>query len=152
MKLFILKTLFHLLRVSTLTPNGQTTTVAPYILDGAGSYQLKIKNKLGCEITKTLSVLNSTDYASLENNSLFKKITVSPNPSREGNFTINVELKSMKPLSIKIFNGLGILVKQGEYSSASDFLIPMSIPPVVGYYSIKLFIPEEGKGINFIIY
>ncbi len=38
-------------------PNGQITTVAPYILDGAGNYQLKIKNRLGCEITKTLSVL-----------------------------------------------------------------------------------------------
>ncbi len=45
-----------------------------------------------------------------------------------------------------------MLVKQGEYYSASAFTIPMSIPPVQGYYSIKIFIPEEGKGVNYIIY
>ncbi len=137
----------------TLTaPNGQVTGVAPYILNGTGSYQLKIKNKSGCEIIKNLSVLSSTDYASLQNNSLFKKIMVSPNPSRDGNINIRVELKSIKPLHVKIFNGLGILVAQGEYSAASEFTIPMSIPPVVGYYNIKIFIPEEGKSVNFIIY
>ncbi|GAA4160726.1 hypothetical protein GCM10022217_25220 [Chryseobacterium ginsenosidimutans] len=135
-----------------IAPNGQTTNVAPYMLNGTGNYQLKIKNKLGCEVIKSLSVLSPTDYASLQNNSLFKKITVSPNPSRDGNISIRVELKSAKPLTVKIFNGLGILVKQGEYSSASEFTIPMSIPPVVGYYNIKIFIPEEGKGVNFIIY
>lgn len=136
----------------TLTaPNGQTTSIAPFMLNGTGNYQLKIKNKLGCEIIKNLSVLNSTDYASLQNNSLFKKITVSPNPSRDGNLSIRVELKSSKPLTVKIFNGLGVLVKQGEYSPASEFTIPMSIPSVVGYYNIKIFIPEEGKGVNFII-
>lgn len=137
----------------TLTaPSGQTTSIAPYMLNGTGNYQLKIKNKLGCEIIKNLSVLNSADYASLQNNSLFKKITVSPNPSRDGNISVRVELKSAKPLQIKIFNGLGVLVKQGEYNAASEFTIPMSIPPVVGYYNIKIFIPEEGKGVNFIIY
>lgn len=137
----------------TLTaPDGQTTTVAPFMLTGIGNYQLKIKNKLGCETTKALSVLSSTDYVSLQNNSLFKKFTVSPNPSQDGNITVHVELKSPKPLSIKIFNGLGVLVKQGEYTTASDFTIPMSIPAVAGYYNIKVFIPEEGKGVNFIIY
>ncbi|WPO81911.1 hypothetical protein SD427_14200 [Chryseobacterium sp. JJR-5R] len=135
-----------------IAANGQTTNTAPYMLTGIGNYQLKVKNKLGCEIIKNLSVLNSTDYVSLQNNSLFKKITVSPNPSRDGNISIRVELKSSKPLTIKIFNGLGVLVKQGEYNSASEFTIPMSIPPVVGYYNIKIFIPEEGKGVNFIIY
>ncbi|WP_313002353.1 hypothetical protein [Chryseobacterium gleum] len=133
-------------------PNGQNTTAAPYFLNGVGNYELKIKNKLGCETIKNLSVLNAADYDALQNNSLFKKIQVSPNPSRDGNIIIKVELKSAKPLAVKIFNGLGILVKQGEYSSASEFTIPMSIAPVAGYYSIKIFIPEEGKSVNFIIY
>ncbi|MGX5685326.1 hypothetical protein ACWKWW_12220 [Chryseobacterium cucumeris] len=134
------------------SPNGQNTTAAPYFLNGIGNYELKIKNKLGCETVKNLSVLNTADYDALQNNSLFKKIQVSPNPSRDGNINIRVELKSAKPLAVKIFNGLGILVKQGEYASASEFTIPMSIPPVAGYYSIKIFIPEEGKSVNFIIY
>lgn len=132
-------------------PNGQLTNTAPYVLNGPGNYQLKIKNKLGCEVIKNISVLTAADYETLQNNSLFKKIQVSPNPSRDGNFSIRVELKSAKPLTVKVFNGLGMLVKQGEYNTASEFTIPMSIPPVVGYYSIKVFIPEEGKGVNFII-
>ncbi|MCX8525686.1 hypothetical protein OF897_17360 [Chryseobacterium formosus] len=134
-----------------ISPVGNMTQVAPYKLNGTGNYQLKIKNKLGCEITKTLSVLNQSDYESLQNNSLFKSISVSPNPSHDGNLTVKVELKSAKPLTIKIFNSLGVLVKEGQYSSATIFSIPMSIPSVVGYYNIKILIPEEGKGVNFLI-
>lgn len=134
-----------------VSPTGQHTTTAPYFLNGLGNYQLTIKNKLGCEITKTLSVLSQADYEALQSNSLFKKITVSPNPSHDGNFTVKVELKTARPLAIKIFNSLGVLIKQGQYNTATDFTIPLNIPPVVGYYNIKIFIPEEGKGVNFII-
>lgn len=133
------------------SPYGQTSTTAPFLLNGIGIYQLRIKNKLGCEINKTLSVLSQTDYDALQDNSLFKKISVSPNPSHDGNFTIKVELKAVKSITVKVFNGLGVLIKQGQYSPASDFTIPMNIPPVVGYYNIKIFIPEEGKGVNFLI-
>lgn len=136
----------------TLTaPSGAVTHAAPYFLNGQGAYQLLIKNKLGCEIIKTLSVLSPSEYDALQSTSLFKKITVSPNPSYDGNLTVKVELKAVKPLTIKIFNGLGVLVKQGQYSPAADFTIPMNIPDVVGYYNIKIFIPEEGKGVNFLI-
>ncbi|MCI3937943.1 hypothetical protein MQX03_12085 [Chryseobacterium aahli] len=136
----------------TLTaPSGATNNAAPYFLNGLGNYQLKIKNKLGCEVIKTLAVLNQAEYDALQSNSLFKKITVSPNPSHDGNLTIKVELTMAKPLTIKIFNSLGVLVKQGQYNAASDFSIPMTIPAVVGYYNIKIFIPEEGKGVNFLI-
>ncbi|WP_294281706.1 hypothetical protein [uncultured Chryseobacterium sp.] len=134
-----------------VSPSGLNTTAAPYLLNGAGSYQLKIKNKAGCEITKTLSVLNPDDFRTLQSNSLFKKITVSPNPSHDGNLVIHVELKAAKPVTVKIFNGLGVLLKQGQYNAATDFIIPMNIPPMVGYYNIKIFIPEEGKGVNFLI-
>lgn len=136
----------------TLTsPSGTVTHVAPYLLNGLGNYQLLIKNKLGCEVTKTLSVLSQSEYDALQSTTLFKKITVSPNPSHDGNLTIKVELFTAKPLTVKIFNSLGVLIKQGQYNSASDFTIPMNIPAVVGYYNIKLFIPEEGKGVNFLI-
>lgn len=140
------------LQYTLKAPNGQTTSTAPYFLTGIGNYQLTIKNKSGCEITKNLAVLDTADYATLQSNSLFKNIQVSPNPSRDGNMTIKVQLKTEKPLTIKIFNSLGILIKQGEYNAASEFTIPMSIPPNVGYYGIKIFTPEEGKGINYIIY
>lgn len=133
------------------SPSGNTTQSAPFQMNGVGNYQLKIKNKLGCEITKTIAVLNQADYQTLQSNSLFKKITVSPNPSHDGNLTVHVELKASRPMHIKIFNAMGVLVKQGQYNSASDFTIPMTIPAVVGYYNIKIFIPEEGKGVNFLI-
>lgn len=134
-----------------ISPSGQTTQFAPYYLTGTGVYQLKIKNKLNCEITKTLSVLNQSEYNAQQNNSLFKSITVSPNPSHDGNLTIKVELKTARPVTVKIFNSLGVLIKQGQYNSAINFNIPMNIPAVVGYYNIKIFIPEEGKGVNFLI-
>ncbi|MDV7696780.1 hypothetical protein N6B72_07605 [Chryseobacterium soli] len=136
----------------TLTaPSGTATQTAPFLLNGQGIYQLLIKNKLGCEITKTLSVLTQSEYDALQSTSLFKNITVAPNPSYDGNLTIKVELKVAKPLTVKIFNSLGVLVKQGQYSPAANFTIPMSIPNVIGYYNIKIFIPEEGKGVNFLI-
>ncbi|MCU7612966.1 hypothetical protein N0B16_00795 [Chryseobacterium sp. GMJ5] len=134
-----------------ISPSGVSTHASPYLLTGQGSYQLNIKNKLGCEVSKTLSVLSQSDYDALQSNSLFKNITVSPNPSHDGNLTIKVELVAAKPLTVKIFNNLGVLIKQGQYNQATDFTIPMSIPAVVGYYNIKIFIPEEGKGVNFLI-
>jgi len=133
------------------SPAGQTTGTAPFLLNGTGTYQLKIKNKLGCEVNKPLSVLTQADYDALQSTFLFKKISVSPNPSHDGNLTVKVELKSIKPLTVKIFNSLGVLIKQGQYPPSADFTIPMNIPPVVGYYNIKIFIPEEGKGVNFLI-
>jgi len=133
------------------SPSGQTTITAPFLLNGTGNYQLKIKNKLGCEVNKSLSVLSQADYDALQSNSLFKKISVSPNPSHDGNLTVKVELKAIKPLTVKIFNSLGVLIRQGQYSPAADFSIPMQIPAAVGYYNIKIFIPEEGKGVNFLI-
>jgi len=133
------------------SPSGQTTITAPFLLNGTGNYQLKIKNKLGCEVNKSLSVLSQADYDALQSNSLFKKISVSPNPSHDGNLTVKVELKAIKPLTVKIFNSLDVLIRQGQYSPAADFSIPMQIPAAVGYYNIKIFIPEEGKGVNFLI-
>lgn len=133
------------------SPSGALTHTAPYLLNGQGNYQLLIKNKLGCEVTKTLSVLSQSEYAASQSTSLFKKITVSPNPSHDGNLTVKVELTTPRPMHIKIFNSLGVLIKQGEYNASSDFTIPMNIPAVVGYYNIKIFIPEEGRGVNFLI-
>lgn len=132
-------------------PSGSVTHTAPYFLNGQGTYQLLIKNKLGCEIIKTISVLSPSEYDALQSTSLFKKITVSPNPSHDGNLTVKVELKVAQPLTIKIFNSLGVLVKQGQYNAAADFSIPMNIPAFPGYYNIKIFIPQEAKGVNFLI-
>lgn len=136
----------------TLTkPNGASIYYPPFFLDGLGDFTLKVKNKLGCEIQKQLRVLNQTDYANQNNNSLFKDIKLYPNPTRDGNFTIKVELKEPKPITIQIYNSLGILLKQAQYNATTEVLSTFSIPPIVGYYNVKIFIPEESKGYNLLI-
>ena len=136
----------------TLTkPNGNNITHAPYTLDGLGDYTLTVKNKIGCEIEKVLHVLNQTDYANANNNSLFKSIKLYPNPSHDGIVTVKIELKAPKLVTIQIYNSLGKLLKQAQYSNTTSVLSTLSIPPIVGYYNVKIFIPEESKGYNLLI-
>lgn len=136
----------------TLTkPNGSSITHAPFTLDGLGDYMLTVKNKIGCEIEKTLHVLNQTDYANANNNSIFKSIKLYPNPSHDGIVTVKIELKAPKLVTIQIYNSLGKLLKQAQYNNTTNVLSTLSIPPIVGYYNMKIFIPEESKGYNLLI-
>lgn len=132
-------------------PNGTNIVNPPFLLDGLGEYTLKVKNKLGCEIQKQLKVLNQEDYANQNNVSLFKEIKLYPNPSHDGVITVKVQLKSPRPITIQIYNSLGKLLKQAHYSNTADVISTLTIPAVVGYYNVKIFIPEESKGYNLLI-
>ncbi|KQR91418.1 hypothetical protein ASG01_13670 [Chryseobacterium sp. Leaf180] len=138
-------------KYTLISPSGAITNSAPYKLTSMGNYQLKINNKLNCEVIKVLKVLTQVEYDTQNSNTQFKNITVSPNPSHDGNFTVKVELFSSKTLTIQVFNALGMLMKQVQIPANTNFNIPLNIPPMVGYYSIKILIPEESKGVNFLI-
>ena len=133
------------------TPTGEIKTSPPFYLNSLGDFQLSIQNKLGCIITKNISVLNNTDYAQRANNSQFKVFTLYPNPTRDGNFTLKVELKSEKPIHVFVYNSLGILLREVSLPASDKFTIPMSIPPILGYYNVKVFIPGESKGVNLLV-
>lgn len=135
-----------------LKPNGSTVAQPPYVLDGLGSYTLKVKNRLGCEIMKQINVLSQADYANHNANSLFKSIILYPNPSKDGIITVKVELKTPKPITVQIYNSLGKLLKQGQYHATDNLTSTLTIPPVTGYYNVKIFIPEESKGYNLLIH
>lgn len=133
------------------TPAGEIKTSPPFFLNSLGDFQLNIQNKLGCNISKNISVLNSTDYAQREANSAFKVFKLYPNPTRDGNFTLKVELKSEKPIHVFVYNSLGILLREVSLPASDKFTIPMSIPPILGYYNVKVFIPGESKGVNLLV-
>lgn len=133
-------------------PNGSTVSKPPYLLDALGAYTLKISNRLGCEVVKQINVLNQTDYANHNANSLFKNISLYPNPSKDGIITVKVELKMPKPITVQIYNSLGKLLKQAQYDSSDNITSVLTIPPVTGYYNVKIFIPGESKGYNLLIH
>lgn len=133
------------------TPNGEITSSPPLFLNGLGEYNLNIKNKLGCIITKNISVLNDTNYAQQSSNSLFKIISLYPNPTRDGKFNLKVELKSEKPIHVQVYNSLGILLREVSLPASDKFSIPMNIPAILGYYNVKVFIPGESKGVNLLV-
>jgi hypothetical protein len=132
-------------------PNGNIVDHPPFLLDGTGAFTLKVKNKIGCELQKQLSVLNQSDYTDQNQNSLFKEVKLYPNPSKDGIFSVKVVLKTPKPITIQVYNSLGRLLQQTHYDNADDIISTFSIPPVIGYYNIKIFIPEESKGYNLLI-
>ncbi|HBT70814.1 MAG TPA: hypothetical protein DEB37_00630 [Lysinibacillus sp.] len=133
-------------------PNGSTVSKPPYLLDALGAYTLKISNRLGCEVVKQINVLNQTDYANHNAISLFKAISLYPNPSKDGIITVKVELKTPKPITVQIYNSLGKLLKQAQYDSSDNITSVLTIPPVTGYYNVKIFIPGESKGYNLLIH
>jgi len=134
-----------------IKPNGSVINHAPYLLDGLGEYLLTVRNKIGCEIEKNIHVLNQTDYDAQNQNSLFSSVQLYPNPSHDGIVTVKVELKSPRPVTIQIYNSLGKLLREASYNSTSSVTSTFSIPVFVGYYNVKIFIPEESKGYNLII-
>jgi len=136
----------------TLTsPDGSTNSIAPLLLNGLGEYTLNVKNKLGCTLMKKLYALNQSDYIAKNQNSLFKEIKLFPNPTHDGNVNVKIVLKAPKNVSIQIYNALGRLIKEANYYNTSNVDAFLSIPPVVGYYNVKIFIPEESKGYNLLI-
>lgn len=136
----------------TLTsPDGSTNSVAPLLLSGLGEYKLNVKNKLGCTLEKKLYVLNQSDYIVKNQNSVFKEIKLFPNPTHDGNVNVKIVLKAPKNVSIQIYNALGRLIKEANYYNTENVDAFLSIPPVVGYYNVKIFIPEESKGYNLLI-
>ncbi|MFC4686026.1 T9SS type A sorting domain-containing protein [Epilithonimonas pallida] len=133
------------------SPDGSTNSLAPFLLNGLGEYTLNVKNKQGCILEKKLYVLNQTDYATKDQNSIFKEIKLFPNPTHDGNVNIKIVLKSPKNISIQIYNALGRLIKEAKYDNTANVDALLSIPPVIGYYNVKIFIPEESKGYNLLI-
>ncbi|MNL02229.1 hypothetical protein D3C87_1227300 [compost metagenome] len=136
----------------TLTsPDGSTNTVAPLLLNGLGEYVLNVKNKLGCTLVKKLYALDQSEYNVKNQNSIFKEIKLFPNPTHDGNVNVKIVLKAPKNVSVQIYNSLGRLLKEANYYNTTNVDALLSIPPVVGYYNVKIFIPEESKGYNLII-
>lgn len=139
-------------RYSLIKPNGTIVSHPPFLLEGEGTYTLRVKNRIGCELEKQLRVLNATDYAMQNAASFFRNIILYPNPSRDGNVTVKVDLRVPKPITVHIYNSLGKLLKEAQFGSTDSLTATLSIPAVVGYYNIKIFIPEESKGFNFLIH
>lgn len=139
-------------RYSLTKPNGTIVSHPPFLLEGEGTYTLRVKNRIGCELEKHLRVLNATDYAMQNAASFFRNIILYPNPSRDGNVTVKVDLRVPKPITVHIYNSLGKLLKEAQFGSTDSLTATLSIPAVVGYYNIKIFIPEESKGFNFLIH
>lgn len=136
----------------TLTsPDGSTNNVAPLQLSGLGEYSLNIKNKLGCTLVKKLYALNQSDYTVKNQNSIFKEIKLFPNPTHDGNVNVKIVLKAPKNVTIQIYNALGRLIKEANYHNTANVDAYLSIPPVIGYYNVKIFIPEESKGYNLLL-
>lgn len=130
---------------------GIKSTLPPLILNKLGLYKLKITNAKGCENVQNISVLSQEEYNALNEASEFKALKMFPNPSKDGKVQLSVELKTPKSLTVQVFNSLGTLILQKNYNSEKTFNISLNIPPLLGFYNVKVITQKEVKTLNLLI-
>lgn len=124
-----------------------------------GTYEITLISKLGdCQDTYTQNIVvlqgeelgnpnENTQTLSITN---IRQFSVYPNPSN-GQFSVKVELKEQKEISIKIFNlADNVLLAKEKHTGKKEYEIPFSINVAAGVYAIVLETPY-GNAIRKIV-
>ncbi|WP_438711677.1 T9SS type A sorting domain-containing protein [Aquimarina muelleri] len=127
--------------------------------DTPGTYEVTLISKLGnCQDTYTQKIVvlqgeklndpnEDIQTSSIAN---IQKFSVYPNPSN-GQFSVKVELKEQKEISIKIFNlADNVLLAKEKHTEKKEYEIPFTIQVAAGVYAIVLETPY-GNAIRKIV-
>ena len=90
----------------------QTTATATNLC--AGLYKVKLLDNNLCALNRAVYVQNTVGIKSADNNSV---ISISPNPSNTGIFTINIENNELDNIHFNLYNSLGELLLQQKIIS-----------------------------------
>ena len=120
---------------------GQTGNSISVNIDGAGNYNLKIANALGCQSTSNAIIITGASS---------NKMFVYPNPST-GKFQVRyfTEANNLQPLQMAVYNSAGALIYSAKYTIFGNYT-PMDVDLTRhghGFYHIKL-LDVKGKVLS----
>ena len=120
--------------------NGFYSTDEKVEISEAGIYTLTVSNALGCTYSDEIVI----------NESFIKKFTLYPNPTTDGNYSIDVELSEKGSIDVSVYNSLGVLLNNYSFNNKSETTIKGKVIKVTGLYEI-LLVTEKGTATKKLI-
>lgn len=117
--------------------NGQRVT-----LDEDGEYTVELTDGDGCSTLRTLNVTTTTSDG-------FARYEVSPNPTRDGNVNVRVELTEDAPLILRLHAPDGALLQMEEHD-ADNYHTTRLYLPVAGTYVLEMRSREARRSVKII--
>ena len=117
--------------------NGQRVT-----LDEDGEYTVELTDGDGCSTLRTLNVTTTTSDG-------FVRYEVSPNPTRDGNVNVRVELTEDAPLVLRLHAPDGALLQTEEHD-ADNYHTTRLYLPVAGTYVLEMRSREARRSVKII--
>lgn len=105
-------------------------------------FNLKVVDALGQELVFSLSNLESCAALGVEDNAIFRDVSIFPNPNKG---LVNINFGSLKNVDIKVFNAFGQLIYRKENINESTY--QFKLKQVSGVCFIKL--RAEGVVFNY---
>ncbi|MBA6156265.1 T9SS type A sorting domain-containing protein, partial [Tenacibaculum sp. S7007] len=127
----------------------ENNNYAEILIEEEGEYEVTLISKVGdCEeyITKRVLVLEKTieeeEEENLSNNQVLSSILLYPNPS-SGEFNLDIELKNINTINVKIYRLNSTMVLQKEYSGKDIYELDYNLSLVSGVYFALIETKEE---------
>ena len=124
------------------TPTGKYLDGRRVTLEEDGEYLVELTNDDGCSTLRTLNVTTATGDG-------FARYEVSPNPTRDGNVDVRVELTETAPLALFLHAPDGALL-QTEVRKPESYHATRLYLPVVGVYILEMRSGEARRSVKII--
>lgn len=121
-------------------PLAQTTKTADGLCEGL--YTVFVKDVNNCQVQWSFNLYN-TIVGFVENKDDDKKITIYPNPSKNGQFVIDIRDLNYTKLSLRITNSMGQIILKEQIITTEATQKEIQIPSSSGIYHFN--IESEGK-------
>ncbi len=109
------------------------STEANFQVDKPGVYSLKITTNTGCSYSDDVLV----------DNSYIRAFTFYPNPTKDGKYSIDVEIAERANMEVQVFNSVGRLLDVYTVKNKYKTTIKGKILKVTGMYEVVLKTPQE---------
>ena len=122
-----------------LIPNANSQAFTAVI---NGSYAVEITKNTCIDTSSCISIVS----ASIDDNEIFKKVNIFPNPTKG---IVNIELGSLRDVTVKVYNASGQLVFQNNNINTPRYTFKLTESP--GLYHIEILTDGIKKTFRLVI-
>lgn len=117
--------------------DGQTTETATNL--PMGDYTVTVTDAIGCTAEGAVTIM-STDVETIES---LESLTISPNPTTDGRFLVNVQLDDVRSLQVSILDVAGRVIAQQDRQTAADQITFDLSNQAAGVYLVRVQVDQE---------
>lgn len=117
--------------------DGQTTATATGLMDG--DYTVTITDAIGCTEEAMVTVMVSA----VDNIESLEALTISPNPTTDGRFLVDVQLNATRNLEVSILDVTGRAITQQKRQTSGERLSFDLSSQAAGIYLVRIQVGQE---------